>query len=90
MASMGGDISRVLDYDRDGTVTEADMHAVFAAMDSNGDDLVEQGVEIDMPPCIGEIAPDFTLPFAEQKGEELTLSSFRSDKPVALIFGSYT
>lgn len=85
----GRDISQPLDRDRDGVVSEADLRAVFAAMDGNGDGLVEQGVEIDMPPCVGELAPDFTLPLSDGSSE-VTLSSFRGSKPVALIFGSYT
>lgn len=37
----------------------------------------------------GELAPDFTLePYHD--GEAVSLSSFRGQKPVALIFGSYT
>ncbi len=89
MARMGGDLPRLLDMNRDRTVTETDLRAVFAALDNNDDGLVEQGVEIDMPPGVGEMAPDFTLPLAEG-GTEVTLSSFRGTKPVALIFGSYT
>ncbi|MAG84371.1 MAG: hypothetical protein NZ807_12245 [Dehalococcoidia bacterium] len=37
----------------------------------------------------GDIAPDFQL--SDTRGENpLTLSSFRRQKPVALIFGSFT
>jgi peroxiredoxin len=34
-------------------------------------------------------APDFTLPLQNGKGE-ITLSQFRNEKPVVLIFGSFT
>ena len=40
-------------------------------------------------PKAGDIAPDFTL--SDVSGERsVTLSNFRGDKPVALIFGSFT
>lgn len=37
----------------------------------------------------GESAPDFTLPTSDRKGS-VTLSSHRGQRPVVLIFGSYT
>ena len=40
-------------------------------------------------PKAGDLAPDFTL--SDITGtESITLSDFRSKKPVALIFGSFT
>lgn len=36
------------------------------------------------PPSIGDMAPDFTLPAAT--GGEVTLSQFRGDRPVVLVF----
>lgn len=40
-------------------------------------------------PKAGDMAPDFTL--SDVKGEEsVKLSDFRDQKPVALVFGSYT
>ncbi len=41
-------------------------------------------------PMVGELAPDFELPMLGVKGKPVKLSSFRGDRPVALIFGSYT
>lgn len=38
---------------------------------------------------LGEMAPDFTIQ-SPDGGETVTLSSFRGNLPVALIFGSYT
>jgi len=38
---------------------------------------------------VGTVAPDFSLS-PPDGGEAVTLSSFKGDKPVALIFGSYT
>ncbi len=40
-------------------------------------------------PRVGTMAPDFTLAPPEG-GELVTLSDFRGDRSVALIFGSYT
>ena len=43
---------------------------------------------------VGDPAPDFTLPWlpGSQQGDEptLTLSDHIGDRPVALVFGSYT
>jgi hypothetical protein len=38
---------------------------------------------------VGDIAPDFTLPLLDHSGT-VTLSSLRGDRPVVLVFGSYT
>ena len=38
---------------------------------------------------VGEPAPDFTLTTLDNSAE-VTLSSYRGERPVALIFGSYT
>ena len=38
---------------------------------------------------VGDVAPDFTLSDPDAK-REVTLSSFREQRPVVLIFGSYT
>lgn len=40
-------------------------------------------------PAVGTEAPDFELPRLESD-ERVRLSSFRDQKPVALIFGSFT
>jgi hypothetical protein len=40
-------------------------------------------------PRVGDLAPDFEL--GDVSGEHrVRLSSFRGDKPVALVFGSFT
>lgn len=38
----------------------------------------------------GTPAPDFTLPRQDSRGDRVTLSSYRGQRPVVLIFGSYT
>jgi hypothetical protein len=37
----------------------------------------------------GDAAPDFTLPTYDHRSQ-VTLSSFRGQRPVVLVFGSYT
>ena len=39
--------------------------------------------------AVGDPAPDFTLPTHDHSAT-VTLSSFRGQKPVVLVFGSYT
>ncbi len=40
-------------------------------------------------PKVGDVAPDFELVAAEGD-ETVRLSQFRGDRPVALVFGSFT
>lgn len=40
------------------------------------------------PPAFGELAPDFTLPLLD--GDTVTRSQCHKDKPLVLIFGSFT
>ncbi len=44
----------------------------------------------EQPPKVGEVAPDFKLPLVTDPSQTIQLSSFAGEKPVALIFGSYT
>jgi hypothetical protein len=41
------------------------------------------------PLKVGDAAPDFTLETVDHENE-ITLSSFHGDRPVVLLFGSYT
>src|SRR5581483_7924391 len=38
---------------------------------------------------VGDVAPDFQLPTLDHQSS-VQLSSFRGDRPVVLVFGSYT
>jgi peroxiredoxin len=38
---------------------------------------------------VGDAAPDFRLPTLDRKST-VRLSTFRGDRPVVLVFGSYT
>ncbi len=89
MAPMVGMMFRTLDVDGDDDAGKADLLAAFDAVDAN-DDGVASTDEVPVPPGVGEVAPDFTLRHADDPSRSVTLSSFRGDKPVALIFGSYT
>ena len=51
--------------------------------------MQEQKAKDAKAPKKGDPAPDFTLQKQDGSGE-ITLSQFRGEKPVALIFGSYT
>jgi len=91
MASMGTrGLQRDLDTDGNGDVTRADLASMFDALDTDNDSVLGRGDDLRMPPGRGEMAPDFTLAYADGADEKVTLSSFRGKKPVALIFGSYT
>ncbi len=41
-------------------------------------------------PNVGDAAPGFTLPTLGDREETVSLADFRDERPVALIFGSYT
>ncbi len=43
----------------------------------------------DSAPKVGDMAPDFELPELGRSGS-VHLSQFRGERPVALLFGSYT
>lgn len=51
--------------------------------------LAESGKLFTDGPRVGEVAPDFTLRSPDGK-TKVRLSSFRGDKPVVLVFGSFT
>lgn len=71
-----------LDRNEDGVLTEADF---------SGNVRRGRGATPDATtPQVGDVAPDFNLPFAEKPSETVQLSSFAGKRPVALIFGSYT
>ncbi|ETX07446.1 hypothetical protein [Candidatus Entotheonella palauensis] len=64
-------------------VTETPAAAVHAALMAT----VERD---EMGPRVGEVPPDFALAQLGSKDRIVTLSGFRGQQPVALIFGSYT
>lgn len=38
----------------------------------------------------GDVAPDFSLRTTQDRTHRVSLSSYRGDRPVVLVFGSYT
>ncbi len=38
----------------------------------------------------GDVAPDFNLRTTQDRAQRVSLSSYRGDRPVVLVFGSYT
>jgi len=57
--------------------TRAEMLEFILARESNA-------------PGVGEAAPDFDLPLLGHEPRRVRLSTFRGERPVALIFGSFT
>ena len=82
-----------VDTDDDGFLTARELTVFHAA---NAGDLAFDAHDVFAPersgatPSLeGRPAPDFTLPWRDGGGT-LTLSDLRDERPVALIFGSYT
>lgn len=75
---------RRLDADRDGVVTRLDFEARYDGVPRQEEEFTwgEGGPEV------GDPAPEFTLPTTG--GTSLSLASFRGQKPVVLVFGSFT
>ena len=86
---MGRMVSGMLDADGDGEITTDDLAPMFEQLDKNEDSTLQRD-ELGKLPWPGEVAPDFELPFAGDNSKTVKLSSFKDDRPVALIFGSYT
>jgi Ca2+-binding EF-hand superfamily protein len=90
------------DSDGDGDITFEEMSALFGEIDRNQDGMLagrelprqrnrgDAPVRRPQPPKAGEVAPDWELPSAHDPDEMIRLSSFKGEKPVALIFGSHT
>lgn len=77
-----------LDRDQSGAIDEAD----FTVLPPRGQRPARgrEPEDASKLPKVGELAPDFELPLLGMKDKTVKLSSFRGDRPVALIFGSYT
>ena len=76
-----------LDRDGNGIIEAGDF---TAATPRGRRAAVPMARKTDKLPKAGEMAPDFELPMLGMKDTTVKLSSFRGDRPVALIFGSYT
>jgi len=76
---------RHLDVDRDGRVTRADFASEWDGVPRTADGTFVYG---EGGPALGAPAPEFALPDLE--GRVHTLSELRAERPVVLVFGSYT
>lgn len=86
---MMGMVRRMLDTDGDRELSTTDLTTLFGRLDHDEDGTLQRD-ELGTLPIVGDDAPDFELPFVEDTGNTVRLSSFRGTKPVGLIFGSYT
>ncbi|MEM1452486.1 MAG: hypothetical protein AAF957_08400 [Planctomycetota bacterium] len=88
------------DQDGDGDFDEVDLEVTFEDQDYDGDGVLE-GKEMsgwvrtaerpeNDPPAVGDAAPDFELGHAGEPGRTFQLSDAVRERPVALVFGSYT
>jgi hypothetical protein len=88
------------DADKDGKVQRGEYPraaAAFANLDRDKNGAIDAWRKVaatlrEPEPLAkrGELAPDFELPMLGMKGKTVKLSSFRGERPVALVFGSYT
>ncbi|MBL8751760.1 MAG: hypothetical protein JNK15_00560 [Planctomycetes bacterium] len=85
----GADAFANLDRDRNGAIDGADF-APGVARAGRGDGKGRPAEDPKKLPKVGDVAPDFDLPMLGVKDKTVKLSSFAGDRPVALIFGSYT
>lgn len=88
------------DNDFDGDFDEADLQVMFRDLDFDGNGALA-GKELEgwqstaprsdgEPPAAGEPAPDFELAYAGEPDRTFRLSEACRERPVALVFGSYT
>jgi Ca2+-binding EF-hand superfamily protein len=88
------------DQDGDGKIEVSDFNLLFVDLDRDSDgELAKNEMRRNQSlltrskiglPKLGKTAPDFALPRLDDAKSIVRLSSFKSDRPVALIFGSYT
>lgn len=72
-----------LDADGDGRVTAADFDPAFDGVPRVADFVYGEG-----GPEEGDVAPPFAL--ESTAGERIALADFAGEKPVVLVFGSFT
>ena len=93
-----GELRAGMDFDRDKYLSSAEVMRFFT-QNANGREVwnaeryfaipLKPGFESLSGPRLGELAPNFDLS-PSSGGRSVSLSSFKDDRPVALIFGSFT
>ncbi len=88
------------DQNGDGVFRRDDLEITFRDQDFDGNGVLTgretAGWDVAMeqpeeePPAVGDPAPDFELPYAEDSERSFQLATGAPGRPVALIFGSYT
>lgn len=88
------------DQDGDGDFDKTDLAMTFRDQDYNGDGVLAgaemSGWQTTMqygegePPQVGELAPTFSLPYADDPSKSFQSDSSERDRPLVLVFGSYT
>ena len=76
-----------LDRNRDGAFDAADF---LVPLPDPMAVLAEQRTDPAHLPKVGELAPDFELPMLGMPDATVRLSALRGERPVALVFGSFT
>jgi hypothetical protein len=79
-----------LDRDGDGVLTRQDFTAATPGQRAQPRRSPLPHARAGHLPRIGDVAPDFELPMLGMKDTKVKLSGFAGDRPVVLIFGSYT
>jgi hypothetical protein len=82
-----------LDRDQDGAITRDDFDLRIAPGSPRARSRAQRGQGSKPRPKPlkpGDRAPDFELPLLGMKDTKVKLSDFAGERPVALIFGSYT
>lgn len=83
-----GTLVVAIDGNDDGFVTAAELDAFYTRNESDWT-FAPEHVVAPARSLLGLEAPDFTLPLSDRE-RHVTLSDFAGQRPVALIFGSYT
>jgi len=86
--------------DGNGDFDKTDLATTFRDQDYNGDGVLAgaemSGWQTTMksgegePPQVGELAPIFSLPYADDPSKIFQSDAARQDRPLVLVFGSYT
>jgi len=91
--SMRDGIVGMFDRDENRTLEVAELEAVFRQLDHDNDTMLKGDEIVNWRASlleVGDPAPIFELPRADDPRTTVRLADFRGKRPVALIFGSFT